>query len=139
VIIIFTCGWYSAVAADNAGVVRQKYPEDTRIITMICAGRLTPGLILDAFGSGAQGVLVAACKPELCHYVNGSSTCEQVVAETKELADLIGIGSERILLETFDSEEVKHFVDCVEAFHRKIYALGAVSVENQEKRLGSSS
>jgi len=85
---------------------------------------------LDAFGSGAQGVLVAACKPELCHYVNGSSTCEQVVAETKELADLMGIGSERIFLETFDSEEVTHFVDCVSAFHRKISEMGAVAVQD---------
>jgi coenzyme F420-reducing hydrogenase delta subunit len=59
-VVIFTCNWYPAIAADNAGVVGEEYPSDTRIVTLTCAGRLTPALILDAFGSGAQGVLVAA-------------------------------------------------------------------------------
>ncbi|MCX5801411.1 MAG: hydrogenase iron-sulfur subunit [Candidatus Eisenbacteria bacterium] len=128
-VVIFTCNWYPAIAADNAGVVGEEYPADTRIVTLTCAGRLTPALILDAFGSGAQGVLVAACKPEMCHYVNGSSTCEQVVADSKELVGLLGIGSERIYLATFDTEEGKRFADCVKEFHRKIVGLGAVAVE----------
>jgi len=130
-IVIFTCGWYPAIAADNAGVVGEEYPTDARIVTMTCAGRLSPALILDAFGSGAQGVLVAACKPELCHYVNGSSTCEQVVAETRELAELLGISSERIHLEAFDTEEGKRFADCVNGFYKKIVELGVIAVEQQ--------
>jgi coenzyme F420-reducing hydrogenase delta subunit len=129
--IIFTCSWYPAIAADNAGVVGEEYPAEARIITLTCAGRLTPALILDAFGSGARGVLVAACKRELCHYVNGSSTCEQVVAEAKELAELIGIGAERIHLETFDTEEGKRFADCVKEFQGKLGELSAVTVEQQ--------
>ena len=130
-VVIFTCGWYPAIAADNAGVVGETYPADTRIVTLTCAGRLTPALILDAFGAGARGVLVGACKPELCHYVNGSSTCEQVVAETKELAELLGIGSERIQLETFDTEEGKRFAECVSGFCAKMAKLGAMAMEEQ--------
>jgi len=130
-IIIFSCSWYPAIAADNAGVVGEEYPPQARIITLTCAGRLTPALILDAFGSGARGVFVAACKRELCHYVNGSSTCEQVVAEAKELAELIGIGAERIHLETFDTEEGKRFADCVKEFCEKIAQFVAVPMEQQ--------
>jgi coenzyme F420-reducing hydrogenase delta subunit len=130
-ILIFTCSWYPAIAADNAGVVGEEYPAETRIVTLTCAGRLTPALILDGFGSGARGVLVAACKPESCHYVNGSSTCEQVVAEAKELAELLGFGAERIHLETFDTEEGKRFADCVKQFCKKIAQFGAVPIEQQ--------
>ena len=130
-IIVFTCSWYPAIAADNAGVVREEYPPEARIITLTCVGRLTPALILGAFGSGARGVLVGACKPELCHYVNGSSTCEEVVAETKELAELLGIGAERIHLETFDTEDGKRFADCVKEVRGKLAELGAVTVEQQ--------
>jgi coenzyme F420-reducing hydrogenase delta subunit len=130
-VIIFTCSWYPAIAADNAGVTREEYPADTRIVTLACAGRLTPALILDAFGSGACGVLVAACKPELCHYVNGSSTCEQVVTETKELAELLGIGARRIHLETFDTEDGKRFADCVKQFCGRMAEMGAVITELQ--------
>ena len=134
-IVVFTCNWYPAIAADNAGVVGRSYTADCRIITLACAGHVTPATILDAFGSGAQGVMVAACKPELCHYVNGSSKCEEVVRETKELARLLGIGEERIALETFDSEEVERFASCVDAFHAKIAGMGAVAIDRLPSEL----
>ncbi|KPJ61305.1 MAG: hypothetical protein AMJ46_02630 [Latescibacteria bacterium DG_63] len=126
--VVFACSWYPSIAADNAGVVRQEYSADTRIVTLDCAGRLTPSLILDAFGAGAAAVLVAACKPELCHYVNGSSTCEQVIAETRELAELLGIGAKRIYLETFDGEEGERFADCVREFRKEVERLGPIAV-----------
>jgi coenzyme F420-reducing hydrogenase delta subunit len=125
-IVVFTCNWYPAIAADNAGIVGRSYTADCRIMTLACAGHVTPATILDAFGSGAQGVLVAACKPELCHYLNGSSKCEEVVKETKELACLLGIGDERIGLETFDSEDVERFASCVDEFQAKIAGMGAI-------------
>lgn len=128
-IVVFTCNWYPAIAADNAGIVGRKYTADCRIVTLACAGHITPAMILDAFGSGAQGVMVAACKPELCHYVNGSSKCRETVNETKELARLLGIGDERIRLETFDSEDVERFAACVDDFHEKIAGLGAIVVD----------
>ena len=134
-IVVFTCNWYPAIAADNAGVVGRSYTADCRIITLACAGHVTPATILDAFGSGAQGVMVAACKPELCHYVNGSSKCEEVVRETKELARLLGIGEERITLETFDSEDVERFAASVDAFHEKIAGLGAIVVDTLPSEL----
>ncbi len=128
-IVVFTCSWYPAIAADNAGVSGHEYPAGTRIVTLECAGRLTPSLILDAFGSGARGVMVGACKPELCHYVNGSSTCEQVVSETRELAELLGIGTERIHLETFDSEDGGRFADCVKGFWGRIDKLTPIELD----------
>jgi len=128
-IVVFTCNWYPAIAADNAGVVGRSYTDDCRIVTLTCAGHVTPATILDAFGSGAQGVMVAACKPELCHYMNGSSKCEGVVKETKELARLLGIGDERISLEAFDSEDVERFAACVDEFHSRIVSLGGVPVD----------
>lgn len=128
-VVIFTCSWYPAIAADNAGVTGQEYPADTRIVTLACAGRLTPALILDAFGSGARGVLVAACKPDLCHYVNGSSSCEEVITETKELVELLGIGAQRLHLETFDTEDGQRFAECVTEFCTRIAELGEVAVE----------
>ncbi len=128
-VIIFTCNWYPAIAADNAGVVGRSYTDDCRIVTLMCGGHVTPATILDAFGSGAQGVMVAACKPELCHYLNGSSKCQEIVKETKQLARLLGIGDERIVLETFDSEDVERFASSVDEFHAKIADMGAIAVD----------
>ncbi len=128
-VVVFTCSWYPAIAADNAGVVERSYTAGSRVVTLLCGGHVTPATILDAFGSGAQGVMVAACKPELCHYVNGSSKCEEVVKETKELARLLGIGDERIQLETFDSEDVERFASCVDKFHEKVAGMDAIAMD----------
>jgi coenzyme F420-reducing hydrogenase delta subunit len=128
-IVVFTCNWYPAIAADNAGVIGRAYTDDCRIVTLLCGGHVTPATILDAFGSGAQGVMVAACKPELCHYINGSSKCQEVVNETRELARLLGIGDERIALETFDSEDVERFATSVDEFHAKMAGIGAIAID----------
>ncbi|MFH0777653.1 MAG: hydrogenase iron-sulfur subunit [Candidatus Eisenbacteria bacterium] len=128
-VVIFTCSWYPAIAADNAGVLGKEYPFETRIVTLSCAGMLTPSLILDSFGAGAQGVLVAACKPEVCHYTNGSSTCEKVVAEAAELGALLGIEEERMRFAAFDSEDAEAFVSCVKEFSDGVGKLGPLSAE----------
>ncbi len=132
-VVVFTCSWYPAIAADNAGVLGYEYTDDSRIVTLACAGQITPAVILDAFGAGAQGVLVAACKPELCHYVNGSSNCEKVVEETRKLAVLLGIGGERVGLEFFDSEDAERFAKRVDEFHDAILKLNPIMVDSQGK------
>ena len=58
-ILIFACNWCAYAAADLAGVSRFQYPTNTRIIRVMCSGRVNPNFILKAFQSGADGVLVA--------------------------------------------------------------------------------
>jgi len=60
-IIAFLCKWCAGAAAETAGVMRLRY--DPSVITIIvpCTGRITPSMILTAFLSGADVVLIGGC------------------------------------------------------------------------------
>jgi F420-non-reducing hydrogenase iron-sulfur subunit len=68
VIIGFTCNWCSYRAADLAGTARIRYAPNVRLIRLMCSGRLDPTFVLQAFASGADGVVVTGCWPADCHY-----------------------------------------------------------------------
>jgi F420-non-reducing hydrogenase iron-sulfur subunit len=68
VILGFTCNWCSYRAADLAGTARLKYPPNVRLVRLMCSGRLDPTFVLQAFASGADGVVVTGCWPADCHY-----------------------------------------------------------------------
>jgi F420-non-reducing hydrogenase iron-sulfur subunit len=68
-IIGFTCNWCSYRAADLAGISREKYPPNVRLIRLMCSGRLDPMFVLKALAGGADGVLLTGCHPGECHYL----------------------------------------------------------------------
>ena len=70
-IIAFLCYWCSYTGADNAGTARLKYPANIDIIRLMCSGRIDPELIMTAFASGADGVMVCGCHIGDCHYLTG--------------------------------------------------------------------
>ena len=46
------------VTADNAGIARLKSPPNVLPIRVMCSGRVSPEMVLRAFRSGADGVMV---------------------------------------------------------------------------------
>jgi len=62
-ILAFCCNWCAYAGADLAGVSRMQYPPNTRIIRVMCSGRVHPEFVLKAFTLAADGVLVLGCHP----------------------------------------------------------------------------
>jgi len=58
-IVGFGCNWCAYAGADIAGVGRRQYPTNIRLIRLMCTGRINHGFLLNAFLSGADGVLVS--------------------------------------------------------------------------------
>jgi len=58
-IVAFVCHWCAYAGADLAGVSRIQYPPGVRLIRLMCTGRLQQGFLLNAFGQGADGILVS--------------------------------------------------------------------------------
>lgn len=58
-ILAFLCNWCAYGAADLAGVSRIQYPANLRPVRVMCSATVSPHLILRAFQSGADGVLVS--------------------------------------------------------------------------------
>ncbi len=104
-IIGFLCNWCSYAGADLAGTARIKYPDNVRIIRVMCSGRVDPTFIIKAFNDGADGVLVAGCHPGDCHYVEGNYKTMRRIPLLKKMLKQFGIESDRIKLEWVSASE----------------------------------
>ena len=123
-IVVFACNWCSYAGADLAGVSRMQYPPTTRVIRVMCSGRVTPGFILEAFRLGADGVLVTGCHPGDCHYISGNQNAVVTVEKTARLLALLGLEAERLRLEWISAAEGARFARLMTGFTEQIRALG---------------
>ncbi len=123
-IVAFACNWCSYAGADLAGVSRMQYPPNTRTIRVMCSGRVSPGMILKAFASGADGVYVSGCHIGDCHYGFGNRRAEEQIAKTRRLIELLGLEPERLHLEWVSAAEGAKFADSVRGFVEKVKKLG---------------
>lgn len=115
-IVIFVCNWVPSIGADNAAAVEASYPANTTILPVACTGRLTPGILLRAFGSGAEAVLVVGCDLEECHYVSGSRRCGDAIKETRELLPLVGVDRDLLGFELLSETDGRTFAKTVSDF-----------------------
>lgn len=129
-IVVFACNWCSYAGADLAGVSRMQYPPTTRVIRVMCSGRVTPGFILEAFRLGADGVLVTGCHPGDCHYISGNENAVVTVEKTTRLLELLGIEPERLRLEWISAAEGARFARIMTEFTDQIDALGPRPLED---------
>lgn len=140
-IIAFACNWCSYAGADLAGVSRIQYPPTTRIIRVMCSGRVSPVFILEALRSGADGVLVTGCHLGDCHYLTGNEKAIRHVEMARSLLGLLGIQPERLRLEWISAAEGARFAQIVSEFTDQIRELGAnplVRDNNSKAREGDT-
>jgi NADPH-dependent glutamate synthase beta subunit-like oxidoreductase/coenzyme F420-reducing hydrogenase delta subunit len=101
-IINFYCSYNLDLALS-----KEELPENIRQVNLLSLGKLRPGLILDAFEKGADGVLITSCD-DSCHFGDSCNTWAQQRAENAmDFLDSIGIEKERIkchMLSTHDEE-----------------------------------
>lgn len=123
-IVAFCCNWCAYAGADLAGATRRQYASNVRIVRVMCSSRVDPGLILECFERGADGVMVLGCHPGDCHYVSGNKREEVRIEDTKQLLDLLGIGSGRLLLKWISASEGDLFASSVNDFCASVERLG---------------
>lgn len=124
-IIAFACNWCSYAGADLAGVSRIQYPPSTRVIRVMCSGRISPMFILEALRGGADGVLVTGCHLGDCHYISGNEKAVHNFEMARSLVQLLGIEPQRLRLEWISAAEGAHFAEVVKEFTDQIRQLGA--------------
>jgi F420-non-reducing hydrogenase iron-sulfur subunit len=124
-IVAFACNWCSYAGADLAGVSRIQYPPTTRVIRVMCSGRVSPMFILEALRAGADGVLVTGCHLGDCHYISGNEKAIQNVEMAHRLIGLLGIESERLRLEWISAAEGARFAEVIRDFSEQVRRLGA--------------
>lgn len=134
-IVAFCCNWCSYPAADAAGVSRLQYPANIRIVRVTCGGRVTTAMVLKAFELGADGVLVATCHFEDCHYMFGARRASEVYKITEKLVEIVGIESERLCLEQISAAEAPKFAKIVKELVEAVKKVGPSSIKNSYSKL----
>ncbi len=123
-ILSFLCNWCAYAGADLAGISRFQYPPNTRVIRVMCSGRVDPIFIPKAFLAGYDGVMVLGCHPGDCHYLTGNIQAERKINLTRKLLNMAGIESERLLLDWVSAGEGERFSQVVRQFIEKIRSFG---------------
>lgn len=92
---------------------------------------MTPSLVLKAFELGADGVLVATCHFEDCHYMFGAKKAADVHKITEQLTEMIGIEKDRLMLDWISSAEATKFAKVAQEFTEQIRKLGSSPIKKQ--------
>jgi F420-non-reducing hydrogenase iron-sulfur subunit len=131
-IVAFLCNWCSYAGADNAGVARMDSPANVLPIRVMCSGRVSPEMILRAFRSGADGVLVLGCHIGDCHYISGNHRTAKRVPLVRNLLGYVGINPDRLYLDWVSSAEAPKFAQVTTEFVDKVRALGPIADEMED-------
>ena len=134
-IVGFLCNWCSYAGADLAGVSRIQYPPNLRIIRVMCSGRVDPAFILEAFRSGADGVLIAGCHPGDCHYIAGNYKAQRRGILLKKLLEQFGVEPQRLRIEFVSASEGAKFAAVVKEMVEDIKKLGPSPLKVQMEGL----
>ena len=128
-IIAFCCHYCAFTAADLAGTMRQQYPTNLRIVRLPCSGKVDVNMILQAFVEGADGVMVGACEPGGCHFIQGNLRAKKRVDYAKTLIEEVGISPERLEMYHIAASQGPLFAQTSREFTERIRRLNAEQVE----------
>jgi len=123
-VVGFLCNWCAYAGADLAGMSRITYPPNIRIIRVMCSGRIDPAFILEAFRSGADGVLIAGCHPGDCHYLSGNFKAYRRVVMLRKVLEQFGFEPERLRLQWVSASEGERFATVIKDMVKEIKKLG---------------
>ena len=128
-VVAFLCNWCSYAGADNAGISRIPSPHNILPIRVMCSGRVSPEMILRAFRSGADGVLVLGCHIGDCHYIDGNHRTVKRVPLLRNLLGYVGVHPNRLHLDWVSSAEAPKFAKVTTEFVEIVRNLGPIAEE----------
>jgi coenzyme F420-reducing hydrogenase delta subunit len=123
-IVAFCCHYCAYAAADMAGALRLQYPSSVKVVKLPCTGKLDLQLILHAFESGADGVMVAGCMEGDCHFQQGNLNAKRRVVHCQDLLRSIGLEPERVRMFNMSSAMGLGWAEAVTEMDATIRKLG---------------
>lgn len=123
-LLAFFCNWAGYAAADQAGVSRCQYLDNIRVIRVMCTGRVDPGMVVESFIQGNDGVMVVGCRFGECRYENGNYYAEKRMKRIGSFFGQIGISPERLFNDWLSSEEDEKLAGFITQFTKRLKELG---------------
>ena len=130
-IVGFFCNWCTYPGFDQAGVSNQEFTASVAPIRVMCSGRISPQLILNALLRGADGVIVTGCHPGECHYEEGNYYGRRRFALTESAIKALGLDYHRLRLAWFSAAESRNLTKIVNEFTDDIQKIGPNPIKNR--------
>jgi heterodisulfide reductase subunit A len=136
-VIAFLCNWCSYMGADLAGTSKINYPSNVRPIRVMCTAMLDPALVFEAFAEGADGVLIAGCYPQDCHYETGFIKASTRYKSIRQMLIQSGINEKRVKIESVSAGEGEKFARVIKELTDQLEELGPIRPEEYQKTISS--
>ena len=133
-IVAFTCNWCSYGGADLAGVSRIQYPPNSKVIRLMCSGRVDPLMALEAFRDGADGVIISGCHIGDCHYATGNYRTQVRFQALQEALKTIGLNPDRLRLLWASASEGQQWAEAMWEMTERVRELGPSPVNGGETK-----
>jgi len=122
IVVCFSCkfGWgYLSQESDLA-------PDVDNWVPVVCSGKVNTAHILEAFGSGADGVLILGCEAGHCHFQDGNYQTGKKVYLLQKVLQAYGIETERLRIEFSKNPDGSEIPRLVSAMKSDIAKLGPI-------------
>lgn len=125
-------GFFCQVCGDDclvdSGEHNGEFPNSLKSVRLICAEKVGPDLIRQAFEVGADGVLICGCLVGNCQSLDGNAQVLQHIHQSKMALRELGIPQGRLRQEWVCAEGGDCVRKIVEEFTEQIRALGPVEI-----------
>ena len=110
-----------------AGVSRQQYVSDIKIVRVMCTGRVDLAFIFRALLNEKDGVFIGGCWPGECHYLTqGNYGALSTLHIGRKLLEMIGLSPDRLRLDYISASEGSRYAEVMNDFSTKVKALGPI-------------
>jgi heterodisulfide reductase subunit A len=110
-ILVFADDQTTYRLADNVGTGKMSYSPDTRIIRVPSGSRITPKLMLQAFGLGADGVFIGESEEKSSPFAHSVGVIKDNVAAVRAALRDVGLEQERVRFSEFVTVMLGAFVN----------------------------
>jgi F420-non-reducing hydrogenase iron-sulfur subunit len=108
-----------------AGVSRLQYSTESRLVRVMCSGRIDPEFVLRAFSNGMDGVFIGGCRLNECNYITqGNYDALNMVLLCKRIMEHVGLNPERLRIEFMSAGDGILLTEVINDFGKKVEALG---------------
>ena len=112
-----------------SGVSRLQYSTETRLIRVMCSGRVDLEYVLRAFSNGMDGVFIGGCRFNECNYItHGNYDALNMVLLCRRIMEHIGLNPDRLRIEFMSSADGNLFAEIMSEFGNNVRTLGPLGV-----------
>lgn len=120
----FFCEKCGEECLSKSGVSNGEYPANLKSVRLICAEKVGPDMIRQAFEYGADGVLICGCLVGKCDTLDGNAEVLAHIHQSKLVLNEMGIAQGRLRQEWVCDPEVESLPDIIGEFTAHIRDLG---------------